>query len=187
MMMKKKTKKTDSRRILRRLSSAALLSAVFTIFISAGTLYAADAAVQVQLDIKRAGPRAIESLTERGILRDYRFAWTSMAQALESNTVDPLEGAFAGDAKQWLRQTVAGQQHSGLSQRFAGQSHQLEAVFYAPEGDVMELHDTAQYQLQILDGNKVVHDEHVVVHYVVLMTPGADRWVVRQLQAVPQF
>jgi hypothetical protein len=178
---------TNSSLTLRAMSSAAMLPILCLVFLWAGTLYAADAAVQVQLDIKKAGPRAIESLTERGILRDYRFAWTSMAQALESNTVDPLEGAFAGDAKQWLRQTVAGQQYSGLSQRFANQSHQLEAVFYAPEGDVMELHDTAQYQLQILDGNKLVHDEHVVVHYVVLMTPGADRWVVRQLQAVPQF
>lgn len=186
MIMTITKRKTDSRRILRRLSSAALLSALFTIFASAGTLYAADT-VQVQLDIKKAGPRAIESLTERGILRDYRFAWTSMAQALQSNTLDPLEGAFAGDAKQWLRQSIAGQQHSGMTQRFADQNHHLEAVFYAPEGDVMELHDTAQYQLQILDGNKAVHDEHVVVHYVVLMTPGADRWVVRQLQAVPQF
>jgi hypothetical protein len=26
-----------------------------------------------------------------------------------------------------------------------------------------------------------------VVHYVVLMTPAADRWTIRQLQAVPQF
>jgi len=60
-------------------------------------------------------------------------------------------------------------------------------VFYAPEGDVMELHDTAEYQLQIRDGDTPIHDEHVTVRYVVLMTPGADRWVVRQLQAVPQF
>lgn len=110
-----------------------------------------------------------------------------MAQALEFNTLDPLEGAFSGDAKQWLRQTVASQRQSGLSQRYLDQSHQLESVFYAPEGDVMELHDTAQYQLQVRDGEKTIHDEHVVVRYVVLMTPGADRWVIRQLQAVPQF
>jgi hypothetical protein len=51
----------------------------------------------------------------------------------------------------------------------------------------MELHDTAQYPLQIRDGDKTVHNERVTVHYVVLMTPAADRWVVRQLQAVPQF
>jgi hypothetical protein len=167
---------------------AAALAALFClVLIPTINLNAADAAVQVQLDIKKAGPRDVESLTERGILRDYRFAWTSMAQALEFNTFDPLEGAFSGDAKQWLRQTVVSQQQSGLSQRYLDQNHQLEAVFYAPEGDVMELHDTAQYQLQIRDGDKTIHDEHVVVHYVVLMTPGSDRWVIRQLQAVPQF
>jgi hypothetical protein len=149
--------------------------------------HAADAAVQVQLDAKNTGPRTVESLTERAILRDYRFAWTSMAQALEFNTLDPLEGPFAGDAKQWLRNTVTGQQHSGLAQRYAGQNHRLEAVFYAPEGDVMELHDTAEYQVQFLDGGKVIQDEHIVQHFIVLMTPGADHWVIRQLQAVPQF
>ncbi len=169
-------------------ASAAFLSLVLGLVLGHSiNLSAADAGVQVQLDIKKAGPRAVERLTERGILRDYRFAWTSMAQALEFNTWDPLEGAFSGDAKQWLRQTVASQRQAGLSQRYLDQNHQVEAVFYAPEGDVMELHDTAQYQLQVRDGEKTIHDEHVVVHYVVLMTPGADRWVIRQLQAVPQF
>jgi hypothetical protein len=149
--------------------------------------YAADATVQVQLNVKNAAPRAVESLTERSIVRDYRFAWTSMAQALELNTLDPLEGPFAGKAKEVLREAVTSQQRSNLTQEYANQSHRVEAVFYAPEGDVMELHDTAEYQLQIRDGGKVIHDEHVVAHYIVLMTPAADRWVVRQLQAVPQF
>ena len=169
----------------------------FTLFI-AGLLFAllsipapyshaADAGIQVRLDTTKTGPRAVESLTEHGILRDYRLAWTSMAQALQFNTFNPLEGPFAGDAKQWLRQTVVSQQQSGLSRRYLDQSHQLEGVFYAPEGDVIELHDTAQYQLQVLDGGKTIHDEHVTVHYVVLMTPGADHWVIRQLQAVAQF
>jgi len=151
------------------------------------TLHGADAAVNVQLSVNGAGPRAVENLTQQGILRDYRLAWTSMAQALESNTSDPLEGPFAGEAKRQLIGSVNQQQQSGISQRYAGQNHKLEAVFYAPEGDVMELHDTAEYQHQILDGGKVIHDEHVVMHYVVLMTPGADRWVIRQLQAVSGF
>jgi hypothetical protein len=150
-------------------------------------LHAADSGVEVQLDAKNAGPRPVESLTERGILRDYRFAWTSMTHALASNTVDPLAGAFSGEASRWLRQTIASQQKSGLSRRYLDQSHHLEVVFYAPEGDVMELHDTAQYESQIRDGDTTIHDEQVVVHYIVLMTPGADRWVIRQLQAVPQF
>lgn len=166
-----------------------LLFAVAGVLFLASSLnsYAADAVVQVQLDVNKAGPRAVESLTERGLLRDYRFAWSSMAQALQFNTFDPLEGPFSGQARQWLRQTVTSQQQSGLSRRYSDQSHHLEAVFYAPEGDVIELHDTAQYHLQILDGDKTIHDENVVVHYVVLMTPGADRWTIRQLQAVPQF
>jgi hypothetical protein len=151
------------------------------------SLYGADASVHVQLNPNKAGPRTVESLTQQGILRDYRLAWTSMAQALEFNTSDPLEGPFAGEAKRELVDTVNQQQHSGVSQRYADQNHRLEAVFYAPEGDVMELHDTADYQHQVLDGGKIIHDEHVVMHYVVLMTPAADRWVVRQLQAVPQF
>ncbi len=180
---------------MSRTGKAALLfrftasfAAVFVLLLAAAPgSSAADAAIQVQLNTKKAAPRAIESLTERGILRDYRFAWTSMAQALQFNTFDPLEGPFAGDAKQWLRQTIVSQQQSGLSRRYADQNHQLEAVFYAPEGDVVELHDTAHYHLQIVDGDKTIHDENVIVHYVVLMTPGADRWVIRQLQAVPQF
>ena len=149
--------------------------------------FAADASVQVQLDVKKAGPRAVEDLTERGILRDYRVAWTSMAQAFEFNTFDPLEGPFSGEAKHWLRQTVTSQQQSGMSRRYTNQNHHVDAIFYSPEGDVIELHDTAQYHLQILDGSKTIDDQDVTVRYVVLMTPGADRWTIRQLQAVPQF
>jgi hypothetical protein len=148
---------------------------------------AADSATQVRLETSKAGPRAVESLTEQRVLRDYRFAWTSLAQALEFNTLDPLEGPFVGPAKKWLAQSVASQRQANLSSRYLEQNHKLEAVFYAPEGDVIELHDTAEYELQILDGGKQVHDERVVVRYVVLMTPGADRWVIRQLQAVAEF
>ena len=148
---------------------------------------AADSSPKVQFDASKASPRAVEPLTERAILRDYRFAWASLAQALEFNTLDPLEGPFVGTAKKWLTDSVDSQRRSGLSSRYLDQSHKVEAVFYAPEGDIIELHDTTEYQLQIVDGQKPVHDEHVVVHYVVLMTPAADRWVIRQLQAVPQF
>jgi hypothetical protein len=142
---------------------------------------------QVILSTSKAGPRAVENLTERSILRDYKFAWASIEQALESDSTDTLNGPFAGNASICLNDTVMSQRRSGIRSRYLNQSHKLEAVFYAPEGDVIELHDTADYQLQILDGAKTIHDEHVVAHYVVLMTPASDRWVVRQLQSVPQF
>jgi hypothetical protein len=148
---------------------------------------AAASKTAVQLDARKAGPRSVENLTERAIVRDYRSAWSSMSHALEFNTLDPLDVPFAGDAKRVLHDTVVSQQRSGVRQLFTDQNHQLEAVFYAPEGDAIELHDTASYQQQVLDGSKSIQDQRVVVHYVVLMTPSADRWVVRQLQVVPQF
>jgi len=148
---------------------------------------AAVSKVAVQLDARKAGPRSVENLTERAIVRDYRAAWTSMSHALEFNILDPIDVPFAGDARRVLHDTLISQQRSGVRQLFTDQDHRLEAVFYAPEGDVIELHDTASYQQQVLDGSKAIQDQHVVVHYVVLMTPSADRWVVRQLQVVPQF
>jgi hypothetical protein len=146
-----------------------------------------NAAVGVDLNVSHAGPRAVESLTERGVLRDYRIAWISLAHALEFNALDALSGPFVATAKQSLMDSVASQRRSGLSTRYLNQNHKVEVVYYAPEGDVIELHDAADCQLQVLDGGKVIRDEHVVMRYVVLMTPAADHWVVRQLQAVSQF
>jgi hypothetical protein len=163
-----------------------LLSATFFLALAQFSS-AADAAPKVQLDAKKAGPRAVESLTQNAIVRDYRAAWNNMAHALEANSVGPLDGPFTGEAKTWLWQSVMSQQKTGLSRRYVDQTHTVEAVFYAPEGDVIELHDTADFQLQILDSGKVVQEEHVTAHYVVLMTPSADRWLVRHLQSVQQF
>jgi len=152
-----------------------------------GQTSASDAAPEVTLDAAKAKPRAVESLTERSILRDYKFAWANLESAMESNSASPLRALFAGTAGTWLNDLVASQQRNGLTSRYLNQTHKVEAVFYAPEGDVIMLHDTADYDLQILDGSKTIHNQHVTERYVVLMTPGADRWVIRQLQAVPHF
>lgn len=172
--------KIQSRRLLK-------LVTITAIAFSALTSVAADSVLQVTLNVSKAGPRSVESLTERALLRDYKFAWVNLEQAMESNSTAPLSGLFAGTANKWLADAVNAQRRNGLSSRYLNQNHKVEAAFYAPEGDMIELHDTAEYDLQILDGDKVIHSEHATVHYVVLMTPGADRWVVRQLQALPQF
>lgn len=179
----------------RRLSSRSSVTSRITSFVTlslAALLFLlntpqSNAAVNVDLIVTHAGPRAVESLTERGVLRDYRVAWISLAHAMEFNAPDALSGPFVSKAKESLMNAVSSQQRSGLSTRYLNQNHKVEAVYYAPEGDVIELHDAADYQLQILDGGKLIHDEHLVMHYVVLMTPAADHWVVRQLQAVSQF
>jgi hypothetical protein len=151
------------------------------------SLFAADNVPLVTLNVTKASPREVEALTQRSIVRDYKFAWTNLDLALESNSSGPLNGLFVGPASTRLNDAVVSQRQNGLSSRYLNQTHKLEAVFYAPEGDVIELHDTAEYDLEILDSGKTIHNEHSIVHYIVLMTPGADRWVVRQLQSVPQF
>jgi hypothetical protein len=172
----------NARRLMLML--AVTLALVFT---GAQPLWSADASPHVTLDVSKAAPRSVEGLTQRALLRDYKFAWTNLAEALEKNSRAPLNGLFVGKANTWLADKVSSQRRNGLSSHYSNQTHKVEAVFYAPEGDVIELHDTAEYDYQILDGAKSVHNEHAVVHYVVLMTPGADRWVVRQLQAVQHF
>jgi hypothetical protein len=148
---------------------------------------AAGPAVGVEFDASKAAPRTVEDQTKRRIEADYRLAWTNLAEAVDLNDSAPLQSLFVGSAKKWLTDTVSNQQQSGLTTKYLNQNHKLEAVFYAPEGDVMELHDTAEYQMQVLDGSKVIYDQPVVAHFIVLITPGADRWVIRQLQSVPHF
>jgi hypothetical protein len=82
----------------------------------------ASGSPQVTLDASKTAPRAVEPLTERSILRDYKFAWTNLAEALESNSISPLNGLFVGDASALLNEKVASQQRSGLSSRFRNQS-----------------------------------------------------------------
>ena len=146
---------------------------------------AAQTSPEVKLTVETASPRAVEPLTEHSIVRDFTAAWKSLAEASEENSTEQLNGYFVGDAQAVVRRAIAGQQSADVKVRYLNQVHNLRAVFYAPEGDVMELQDAAEYQLQVLSEGKVVHDEHVVAQYVVLMTPASDRWVVRQLQSIP--
>jgi len=138
---------------------------------------------RVQLKTEDLGPRQIEDLTSKSIPRDYALAWQTMEQALEENRVGLLDGYFTGLAKQDLVQRVHSQIKSGLHTRYQDGGHKLEAIFYSPSGDVMELRDRAKLDVEIMDGSKVISQEPVSIEYTVTMTPGADRWLVRELQA----
>jgi hypothetical protein len=164
-----------------------LRATIVLVLLSSSALFAADNSPQVTLAARKTSPRSVEALTQRAIVRDYKFAWTNLDAAMESNSAGLLNSLFGGSANDWVRGTVSSQQRNGMTSRYLNQRHKLEAVFYAPVGDVIELHDTAEYDFEIHDGDKTIHNEHAIVHYVVLMTPGADRWVIRQLQAVPRF
>jgi hypothetical protein len=170
-------------RMQRGLAVAALLLLVAPAVFSAP----ADSGPEVTFNAANVGPRTMEPLTQRSVVRDYKFGWANLAEAFENNSTVAVNGLFAGTANTWVNDGVSSQIRAGLSSRYVNQRHKVDAVFYAPEGDLIELHDTAEYDYQILDGSKTIHSEHAVVHYIVLMTPGADRWVIRQLQSVQQF
>jgi hypothetical protein len=48
----------------------------------------------------------------------------------------------------------------------------------------MQLEDTAQLEMQVFDGQKMIYSSTSPRKYLVLMTPGPDRWYVRSLESV---
>jgi hypothetical protein len=172
---------TPWRYSLLAISFAALVCAVVVLRLGAS---ASLAVPHVEFNADNIGPRDIEDLTSQSVPRDYGFAWQTMEQALDENRPALLDGYFTGLARQDLRDRVNAQLKTGLRTHYEDRGHKLEAIFYAPAGDAMELHDHVQLDVQILDGGKVIYEEPLSAEYVVLMTPGADRWLVRQIQAI---
>lgn len=150
------------------------------------TVLAAKAPV-VTLDIQNASPRQIEDATEKAVARDYASAWQAMAEALEQNRADLLSANFIGTADDKLVETIKQQKQAGLRRRYVDRGHKVQATFYSSEGSAMELHDTAQLHVELLDGDKVVSSQDVTTHFVVLMTAAENSWKVRVLQEVPSL
>src|SRR5438270_4993682 len=166
-----------------------LLALIFALLLCAFAVLHLGAAAatevpRVDLNADNIGPRGIEDLTSKSVPRDYAFAWQTMEQALDENRTGLLDGYFTGIAKQDLSDRVKSQLTSGMHTRYQDRGHKLDAIFYAPAGDAMQLRDHAQFDIQVLDGDKVVYEEPVNAEYMVVMTPGADRWLVRHMQAI---
>jgi hypothetical protein len=131
------------------------------------------------------GPREIEDLTRQKILHDYAAAWKTLAAGFEQNRADLLNDYFTGFAKDEFSRAIKQQAATGIHRLYVDRGHKLEAIFYSPDGGLMQLRDNAEYEIQIFDGAKLLHSETVSVRFLVLMTPAADRWMVRLLQDVP--
>jgi len=141
--------------------------------------------ISLQLDTSGVAPRQVEEKTERAILRDYAAAWASLSKALDQNRADLLTTTFVGDAQQLFATQIAQQSASGLRTKYVDHGHKLQAIFYSPEGSAMQLRDIANLEIQLIDGDKVVHSESLAVVYTAVMTTAEDRWKVRVLQAQP--
>lgn len=140
---------------------------------------------RVTLNAESIGPRPIEHRTGETVTRDYAQAWQDLAESLDANRTDLLDDYFTGEARSRLTQRISEQQKIGLRTRYVDHGHQVKAVFYSPDGGEMQLEDQAQIEVQVLDGQNTIHISNSSHKYLVLMTPGADRWYVRSLEPVP--
>lgn len=150
-------------------------------------LFGATPGPTVKIDAASAGPRQVEDQTVQAIQRDYSAAWKSLAQAVDENRADLLNANFVGSAKDQAAQLITSQKENGLHQRYVDHGHSAQVTFYSLDGSSMLVHDTAQMEIQQLDGSNVVHSEQVTVHYLALMTPAENSWKVRVLETVPNF
>jgi len=143
--------------------------------------------ISVKLDASQIQPRPLEQLTGQAITRTYSNAWKNMETALAENRPDLLDESFVGYAHDKLMAEVKAQQSKGLSTRYIDHGHQVQAIFYSPEGSAVQLQDTAKLEIQLLDGDKVVASQDVTRKYVAIVTVVEDSWKVRVLDGVPAF
>ena len=79
------------------------------------------------------------------------------------------------------------QKKNGLATRYVDHGHHVSATFYSPEGSAVQLQDTAQFEIQLLDGSNVVSSQKVTRKYIAVVTVVEDSWKVRVLEGVQDF
>jgi hypothetical protein len=132
------------------------------------------------------GPRQLNEETQAAVVRDYLEAWQSVGTALQQNRADLLSRDFIGTAKDRLSDTIHDQVTMGISTRYLDLSHDLQILFYSPEGLSVQLVDNVEYEVQILHHGKAQTTQKMHARYVVVMTPAEVRWRVRIFQAEPE-
>jgi len=128
------------------------------------------------------GPRVLEKQTEAAAIRDYLQAWHSLRSALAESRSELLDASFIGDARDKLAATIVEQDKLGIRTRYQDRAHDLQVVFYSPEGLSIQIVDRIDYDVQILDHDKVITTQRLNVRYIAVLTPSEVRWRVRILQ-----
>ncbi len=129
------------------------------------------------------GSRQLEKQTEQSVVRDYLHSWKTLNSALDHNQVAGLNTEFAGTALDKLTGTIDAQAKAGIHTRYMERSHELQIIFYSPEGLSIQMTDNVEYDEQVLDKDKVLTTKPIHRRYLVVMTPSEVRWRVRIFQA----
>ena len=129
------------------------------------------------------GSRPLEKLTESAVIKDYLQSWTALDAALDHNDSAALDAYFVGTAREKLGSTIDEQTKIAIHTRYVEHAHDLQIVFYSPEGLSIQLMDTVTYDEQVMDHDKVLATRPIKKRYLVVLTPSEVRWRVRILQA----
>jgi hypothetical protein len=156
-----------------------------TALIATGACAMAQAAVRVE-PANLQGPRILADQTANAVVKNYIESWRSLKDALEQNRPELLNREFVGTALQKLTDTVQQQARLGLKTNYQDRSHDIQIVFYSPEGLSVELIDNVDYDVQVSDKDKVLTTQPVHARFVVVMTPTEVRWRVRVMQATAE-
>lgn len=142
----------------------------------------AQAAVHVDTS-HLVAPRPLNDQTQHAAIRDYLESWQSMSEALSQNRADLLDTDFVGTAKERIANAIHDQTSSGISTHYQDRSHNIQILFYSPEGLSVELQDSAEYDVQVTDHGKLLATYPAHARYIVVLTPSEVRWRVRIFQA----
>jgi hypothetical protein len=132
------------------------------------------------------GPRPLQDQTRAAAIRDYLKSWQSFRAAFDQNRPELLDADFVGTARDKLAETIQQQAAAGIHTKYEDRAHDLQIAFYSPEGSSIELTDKVDYDVQVLDHDKVTTTRQVSARYIVVLTPAEVRWRVRVFQAVPE-
>ena len=106
-----------------------------------------------------------------------------MRTAFAENRPQALDASFVGVAREKLGDAIREQRALGIKTRYQDRGHDLKFVFYSSEGLSIQVLDTVDYDLELLDHDQVVSTRHMRTRYVAVLTPTEVRWKVRLLQA----
>ena len=149
---------------------------------AAAGLASAQPSVKVELP-HLDGPRNLADQTATAVVKNYIESWQSLRAALSGNRPELLDRDFVGAAKEKLTGTIQEQAKAGIRTKYTDRSHDVQIVFYSPEGLSVELVDDVEYDVQVSSAGKTMARQPVHSRYVVVMTPTEVRWRVRVLQA----
>lgn len=129
-------------------------------------------------------PRPLEPQTQRAAVRDYVQSWQLLQTAFAQNRAELLSQDFVGAAMDKLSGAIKEQSALGIRTQYRDFSHDIQFLFYSPEGLSIEFVDTVRFDVQVFDHGRLIATRHEHGKYLVVLSPAEVRWRVRVFQAL---